>query len=1755
MNCKEIIDNLEAYIQNELAEKEKTEMESHLTECPDCLNEYVQIKTSIDNIKKAYGNVEIPEKLNNISVFAKSTKGKKHFSRIKKAALAIACVFALLLGIFIIPNSLFTEKVSAGDYRGGFALTPLSYDSTGVKPDSEFILESKNSIKLSDLQANLLIDDQPSPIITENGSNSFNIKPSIPFEQNRLYTFRIKSPDRADITWTFQTNAAFKILGTFPADKTADVPTNSGIEIYFSHEEFEDVDKYFEISPKVEGRFERHKKAVVFVPKDLKESTIYTIKIKEGLKLNGTNHTLGEDLEFQFETTSGSNQSEHPGFFSYRRAINEYTTKENAYLPIDYYVYNNTSNNPIVVDTSVYAYKNLDAFIKALENINSMMEFSWAYRYSAKNLIPVDGLEKIFDFKQEMDPNREKGEQYIKLPGTLPQGYYVVDSKWNELNFQTIIEVTDIGMYITNSTDKTLIWLHDLSNKAPLYNAKISVIGSNTTHTTNKEGIACFDTPKNQNNNESSITYYKIETDDNKQAVLSSHSDVHNIYREESSNMYWNFIQLDRNLYKPNDKVNFWGMVKSRYSDEKTDSLVIEIDQGYGYIQRYINYRAEGKGFIGYYPMSDPPLVTQNISINDGIFSGSFNLPNLDPGGYQLTVKKDDKVVVNSFIEIQNYTKPAYQLKISKDKEALFPGEEVNFNIEGSFFEGTGVPDLDINYSINDYSIGAGNIQKTVTTDSSGSTVVKYVPNPTGNVQGEQYVSIYANATKPEIGEISGNTEVRVFVNDIDVKLKSELANQKGVVSADVNKIVLDRINNGTAKDSYDYLGEPVNGKTLTGTIYKHTWLKIEDGEYYDYINKVTEKKYRYEEKKEPFGKITMTTDLSGKATASFDAPEHKEGFYTADIKCTDNSGRNMNLNCYFGDYSQFDYYENNRYLLDGGKEKYKINEKVDLTFKKGKDTFADGKYLFIKSQNGIRSFEVRNNPNYSFTMEDKDIPNVCIKGVYFNGLTYVDSEEFNAVLDAAEKKLTIDAKLDKTSYKPGDEVTVKINAKDKDGKPTKAVINTSIVDEALFKLNDQYIETLHSLYSGVPSGMNYNYASHTNSNSDGVAFGSGSVTAKFRVVTKAELKFSELVYELDTDAMFSKSLLNSKTLSPEVRSDFRDTAYFNTTTLNDEGYGELTFKIPDNITAWRVTLSGVTTDLLAGSNTVNLDVTLPFFINYTLNSTYLAGDKPVLGATAYGNDLKKDEKVLFEVYDAQSQKSITSAEGKAFERVNLPLAELSEGKGDIIIKASTPRGLSDSLKHSFEVVKTYHQIEEALYYDLKPGTKYEGGTKGNTKLIFSDKSKGMYLNELNNLMYTGGNRIDQKLTVQKAAELIKHYYELNDIEDNTTQVKPSGYQTEDGGIAILPYGNSDIDISAKLSSLLKDQINAFRLKDYFYTKLYGDSPGLKGTALYGLAVLKEPVLLDIDKASEVENAELKDLLYIALAYCELGELPKADRIFVEKIAPYIKGFKPYYKIDAGKDNDDILEYTALAAVLASKLDKPHKSGLYKYCTDYTSKEITTYIERLMYIEEEIKKANNGPVSLSYTLNGKEYTESLDNGKSFILTLPSENLGNLNITKVNGDISMVSMFRKPLTTAVKTDKNLTINKSYYNTKGTEPITNFKQSDIVKVVITWNVASKALDGTYQITDYLPSGLKPIDNPTTMGIDPRNTDFSYMESDEQKVTFFVNKDYKDKTLTYYARVVSPGTYKAESTIIQSVSSRESMNTSETNTIVIK
>lgn len=91
-----------------------------------------------------------------------------------------------------------------------------------------------------------------------------------------------------------------------------------------------------------------------------------------------------------------------------------------------------------------------------------------------------------------------------------------------------------------------------------------------------------------------------------------------------------------------------------------------------------------------------------------------------------------------------------------------------------------------------------------------------------------------------------------------------------------------------------DFLGEPVAFKKISGSIIYHYYEKIEDGEEYDYINKVVRKRYRYEERTENVKGFSFKTDENGVASQVFDLKDPTIGYYTAELIWYDGNGRIM---------------------------------------------------------------------------------------------------------------------------------------------------------------------------------------------------------------------------------------------------------------------------------------------------------------------------------------------------------------------------------------------------------------------------------------------------------------------------------------------------------------------------------------------------------------------------------------------------------------------------------------------------------------------------------------------------------------------------------------------------------------------------------------------------------------------------------------------------------------------------------------------
>lgn len=1629
------------------------------------------------------------------------------FKRAVSLLLAVCIIFAFNPSIF----------ASQGAYdRNGFRLVPVKADSTGIAVDSEFLLETEKDFTLEEVRDAFSIDGEPDPIIEELDPNFFSIKLSRPLLENTVYTFRMSTD--IETTWVFQTQTEFKILGTLPGNESVGVPVNTGIEIYFSHSNFSNIEDYFEITPYVPGRFEVHDKTAVFVPRELKEETLYTVRIKKGIKIEGTERTIKDDYVFSFETRSIQTQDpvEPTIHINYNRQITDVLPEEKPQIPFNYYIRNaGAAYKEFILNTTVYAYKDFESFYEAVCQRNNIPQ--WAQISYSNSFLPVDGLEKVLKFEQILNKDgRISGSFNIEIPQNLPEGYYIVDSLCEGKRAQTFIQVTNIGTYITKSDTQTLVWLNDLNSGEPLGDASIGFSNVKDTFVTDKKGIAIFDTKLINPESDETYTWetqlMSVKTADGRKSLLDTtsyfyyydyyYSDLYyygGYYRYEPvSDKYWKYFYTDRGMYKPDDTVSVWGFIKNRYEDEKIDYLTLEIYQGWNVNNSF-------------------PIIKENISVKDNFFEGQVKLPNLPKNYYTLLLKKGNTLISSSVIRVENYVKPSYKLTIEKDKQAVFIGDKVNFKLNAAFFEGTGVSNLNVNYTIGTGALTGSSITNNAVTDTGGNLDIEYIPTVTNDaLQGITTVGINARALLPESGEITANNLVRLFINDIDVSLKGELKNEKGTITAKVREIVLDRLNRGTAQNINDYLGDPVNSKRITGTIYKNTLIKEESGNYYDYINKVTRKTYSYRLVKTPVQSVLMTTSSGGEASYTFNAPKVEDTYYTAELSCVDNSGRKMSFVVYVGEKIEYSGSQYIGYALSCDKSSYRIGEDVKLDFTFSRENLPDGAYIYILSQNGIRSFDTWNKSSYTFKFKDEHMPNVQATAVYFSGKGYV-SGSTNINYDMSEKNLVIKAETDKDSYKPGEKVTLKVYVTDIDGNPVKACVNASIVDEAFFSLQEQYVDVIGRLFEKVGSGIIFEAVSHD--------------------IKANNYQRNEKV----VDEWGPPNPGNGG--SSDIRSDFRDTAQFASIETDSNGEGEVSFKLPDNITSWRITLSAISKKLHAGSDKINMKVTLPFFINYSFNSSYMKGDCPIMAVNAYGTGLKENDVVYFEVYDKKNPENKVTVKGKAFDRVNIPMWTLESGYYDLIIRAYTETGLSDAVQHSINVVESYYRIEKADFFDIVPGMTIKGGESGNTRIIIQDRSKGMYFSELMNLYYSSGNRIDQFISKYFASKLLNEHFKDNTFVNALEKPDLSEYQKTDGGLALLPYSDSDLEISAKLSVLAKDFVNTQKLIGYFEKMTDDNATRIK--ALYGLAVLDQPVLIMLDEAEKIDNTSILDTIYLALAYCELGDYIKAEEIYEERISPYIEEYAPYYRVNTGSNKDSILEATSLCAYLASKLDRPEKEGLYDYCRVHFSKEILIYTEKLMYISGEIGKADSSDSQFTYSYDGKEETVELKNGRSFSIDLLPHQLQDFEIVDVKGRVAGVSIYKENVFDIKKVDDQISIKRSYYHTNGVAVNANtLKQGDIIKVRLEWKISSNAFDGVYEITDYLPSGLKPYR--------------SLWNTDGQKITFYVyNTPYwrSNPYIEYYARVISPGVYTAQGTVIQSLTSRGIINTAKTETVTVE
>jgi hypothetical protein len=1765
----------------------------------------------------------------------------KEMTVLQKSFISLSSVCALLvLGMLSILwqngdgfSKLLIDSAYAQD---NFEVQATLSDSIGVESGTAFLIKSKDLIDSNALKDNISLFPETGFDFEKLDDRTFKVVPKDVLQGKQVYNLMIASSyidkngnkQERDYSWAFQVKDIFKVMQTLPRNQSISVPLNTGIEITFSQDNYKDFESMITIQPEVKGRFEKYNRTLVFVPEGLSAGTLYTVKISKELKLDGSDNRLADDYSFKFETDDSGAMRGSDDVLEFEKDFSEFSTTREPVFGIYQY-----SLNFEQAEVSIYGFNGVDKFVEALKARSSVPY--WA-TYSRDTYVQdVSGLNKVASYSLPITSYSSPAyhQNFITLPEVVPQGYYLVEMRAGDMVRQAYFQVSDLSVYTSVTNSDTLVWVHDLKTKNPVPNASIESLEGVERISTNENGVANFSTDLffPLGSDEHLSTYLKV-SDGNFTGIVPLDIYSNNNYYGGDANDYWHYFYTDRSLYKPDDTINFWGFVKSRSGVDLDKEMKVRLYQGGG----YYNYYYE-------------PIVVSEIEVerNGNTVSGQLNLDKVTPGYYYLELLSHDQVVSTRYIDVQTYIKPAYDITATAEKYAIFAGEEIVVKVQSSFFEGTPVADLDLTYESDS---GSGVIK----TDSTGKAEIR-IPTAYKDCSNgyscyyPDYNSVRIFPASSEEGDINSEVQIRVFGPNIVAEASFVSRDEKNArISTKVNQIDINKVNSGQEDYYGDYKGDPATGIRLRAEITEISYNKIDEGEYYDFINKIVSKRYRYKSVEKSLGSYEGVTDSKGEHSYDFSINADKS--YRVKIFAYDGAGKVASTTEYLSNYNNEGYYNYDYYHLvfkdsniNEDTAEFSVGDKVNLEFWNGQKilpSVSKSDFLYFRMQNGILSYDLSSESTYSFSFEEKYIPNIYLKGVWFDGNNYHitrTSSWWNgggalANFKSSDRKLNISIDSNKDKYELGDEVVLKAKVTNNDGNPVKTNLNLNLVDEAFYELSQESVDTLDGLYGQrIGSGEMASYASHELPEGYSGAEGGGCFTAGTKIkMADGNYKNIEDVREGDEiltfENEFTKKTVKTKVVetfrhrvgsyliingnlevTPEHRvfinngwqmigeaevgdvmidekggqvpivsienvrkivdvynlriekystyiadgiyvhndkdggrEDFVDNALFTSLVTDENGEAEVKFILPDNLTSWRVTAQGISDNLYAGSGASKILVSLPAFATMTLADEYLVSDEPIIKINSFGNALKSNDDVNFRIDAETLGLSGFGIAGKAFEAQYMNLPKLSEGTHKI--SASLEAGENkDKLIRSFDVSSSHLRSGKQNFYELQEGLQIEGSNEGRTDIVFSDKGRGQFYSRLSELSWTYGDRVDQKLSRVLSAQMKKDYFgdnESSEIFDSKI------YQLDNGGVALLPYSDSDLELSAKLAVLIPEYFDRNSLASYFY-EVYNRQDSTQeevGLAMWGLAGLGEPMLIPVQHFASLSDLSLRSRLYVALAAYELGDRELSRKIYLDVLNKYGENFQYYVRLKVDEDSSENLALTALSAVLAGGLNDQYREGLWNYVADHSSNEVLTNLEELLYINKTLSVLVANEVSFTFKIGDRIEQVELNRGKSYRLSLSVDELKQLTFGDIIGPVGVTSLYENPsIVEDMKVVSPLVSIARQYFVNG-ESKNTFKENSLVEVSLNVNIAQDAPGDSYQVTDILPSGLKIVTNPYS-----RNGNYAHClcypyEINGQKNKFYFGKSWMNDKCAgrykYYARVISPGIYTAEPATIESM-----------------
>jgi len=831
-------------------------------------------------------------------------------------------------------------------------------------------------------------------------------------------------------------------------------------------------------------------------------------------------------------------------------------------------------------------------------------------------------------------PALAPGFYYLNLtaPETDALGY-------SPLEHVAVVATANITLKF--SPNQALAWVTDLASGQPLadvpvqfFDADFNLLGRLNT---NQEGVATLEIPHLDS---LYTTIYALASTNEQFGFASSSLDwgispwEFGVWGDYEPSNFEVYLYSDRPLYRPGQPVYFRGVARDRFDTRLSAPSAVSTLP------------------IIVYDPQDQIVYEGNLPLTPhGTFSGEFTLDDEAAlGYYRIVVQTEQGYGYYSLgFSVGEYVAPEYLVSATAAQDAVMQGETIEVLVESRYFFGGAVSNarvewtaLSANYFFSysgegyyqftdfNYDEGPGEYYGSYgeeiangmgTTDEQGRFIISLPADLGTKTQSQQY-TIEARVFDESERWIASNTAVIVHQGDVYLGARPEQYISRAEQEAAVQVIAV------------DWDSQPVANQEVEYKVVERVWSSVQEQ---DELGR-TIWTWEVEEIALDDAEGTVTTDASGKAAFTFVPPN--AGTYKAYVSTRDSQGNQIKSATFMwvsgSQYVSWRQQNSNRFDLITNADNYSVGDTAEILIA---SPFQGETVALITVERGdILHHEVlrmqTNSEVFRLPITDDHAPNVFVSVILVKG---VDENNAYAQFRMGMTQLTVDTErlvmhIEVTPdvpagefVGPGDTVTYKIKTTDFAGEPVSAEVGIGVTDLAVLSIAPPNSGTL----------LEYFYAER------GVSV---------RTSTPLTVSVDQATQTI-IDTIKGGGGGGAESGIFDIRQEFVDTPGWEPSLVTDDnGEGEYTLTLPDNLTTWRLDARAVTDGLaspmLVGQATFDLISTKPLLVRPLTPRFLVVDDVIQFGAIVNNNT-------------GESQNVEIALQGTGFE--TLPGVELSQ--------------------------------------------------------------------------------------------------------------------------------------------------------------------------------------------------------------------------------------------------------------------------------------------------------------------------------------------------------------------------------------------------------------------------------------------------------------------------------------------------------------